>query len=155
MEQPILGRIEQLTFNPHNQKIPVDSGHDKHQDEINRELFKNFDETSKAVNHNFRTLSAAIAALGTVLIGNGLTTFEEIDELTEIATQVIDEKSDSGADKAVELTNVDRDELRKICRPVVEFIQKHYGSPHHRVLIDWNSAVLIQDLAGVGFKTPD
>ncbi len=49
----------------------------------------------------------------------------------------------------------EREELRRVCRPVVEFIQKHYGSPHHSILIDWNSAVLIEDLKGVGFKTPD
>lgn len=46
-------------------------------------------------------------------------------------------------------------EFEKVCRPVVEFIQKRYGSPHHRVIIDWSSAVLLEDLKGVGFKEPD
>lgn len=47
------------------------------------------------------------------------------------------------------------EELRKVCRPVVEYIQKKYGSPHHRIIIDWSSAVVIQDLRGVGFNPPD
>lgn len=47
------------------------------------------------------------------------------------------------------------EEFEKVCRPVVEFLQKRYGSPHHRVLIDWSSAVLLEDLKGVGFKEPD
>lgn len=46
-------------------------------------------------------------------------------------------------------------EFERVCRPVVEFIKKYYGTPHHRVLIDWSSAVLLQDLKGVGFKVPD
>ena len=152
MEQPILGRIEQLTFNPHNQKIPVDSGHDKHQDEINRELFKNFDETSKAVNHNFRTLSAAIAALGTVLIENGLTTFEEIDELTEIATQVIDEKS--GVDRGnSELSCVDCEEFERLTKPLIDFLQTKCH-PHMSIIVEYDRASLVEVRSAV-FKVPD
>ena len=102
MEQPIIGRIEQLTtyFCPHKKK-PDDSGQDffKRQGEFNDNLLKSlvtleehFDEASKVVDNNFRTLSAAIAAVWTVLIENGLTTPDEFDELTDIAAQVIDEK---------------------------------------------------------------
>lgn len=143
MSQPILGRIEQLTFNPHNQKSPVDSGHDKRQDETNRELFKHFDETSKVVNHNFRTLSAAIAALATVLIENGLTTHEEIGELTEIATQVVDEKS-----------GVDREEFERLVKPLIEFLQTKCH-PHMSVIVEYDRATLVEEQLGMPFKVPD
>ncbi|MBR3746054.1 MAG: hypothetical protein IKP64_00980 [Selenomonadaceae bacterium] len=43
-------------------------------------------------------------------------------------------------------------EFEKVCRPVVEFLQKYHCTPHHRVIIDWSSAVLIQDLKGIPFK---
>lgn len=49
----------------------------------------------------------------------------------------------------------DMEELRELCRPVVEYIQKKYGSPHHRIIIDWSSAIVVQDLRGVGFNPPD
>lgn len=49
----------------------------------------------------------------------------------------------------------EHDEFREICQPVIEYIQKKYGSPHHRVIIDWSSATLVQDLRSVGFKVPD
>lgn len=49
----------------------------------------------------------------------------------------------------------DFDEFKAVCRPVVEYIQKKYGSPHHRVIIDWSSAVVVEDLHGVGFTPPD
>ena len=159
MEQPILGRIEQLTFNPHNfanQESPVDSGRDfsKRQDEINRDLFKRFDETSKVVNHNFRMLNAAIAALGTVLIEKCLTTFEEIDELADIAIQVVDEKSGSGADKAVSLTDVDREEFELLAKPLVEFLQTKCH-PHMSVIVEYDRATLVEDQLGIPFKVPD
>lgn len=47
------------------------------------------------------------------------------------------------------------EEFRKLCAPLVEYIQKKYGSPHHRIIIDWSSAVLIADFLGVGFNPPD
>lgn len=46
-------------------------------------------------------------------------------------------------------------EFKAVCSPVVEYIQKKYGSPHHRVIIDWASAVIVEDLHGVGFNPPD
>ena len=46
-------------------------------------------------------------------------------------------------------------EFERVCRPVVEFLQKQGCGSHIRVLIDWSSAVLLQDLKGVGFKVPD
>ena len=146
MSQPILGRIEQLTFNPHNQKSPVDSGRDKRQDELNRELFKYFDETSKVVNHNFRTLSAAIAALGTVLIENGLTTHEEIGELTEIAAQVVDEKS-----------GVDREEFERLVKPLIEFLQTQHKkcTPYSWIIVRPNGAAFMPESSWFPFKVPD
>lgn len=52
-------------------------------------------------------------------------------------------------------SNDERAEFERVCRPVVEFIQKQGCGAHIRVLIDWSSAVLLQDLRGVGFKVPD
>lgn len=49
----------------------------------------------------------------------------------------------------------ERAEFERVCRPVVEFIQKQGCGSHIRVLIDWSSAVLLQDLRGVPFKVPD
>ena len=98
MEQPIIGRIEQLT---HNQKKPDDSGQDffKRQKELNDNLLKSllalaerFNKAGASIDNNFRTLSASIAAVWTILVEKGLTTPEEFDELTEIAAQTIDEK---------------------------------------------------------------
>ena len=43
-------------------------------------------------------------------------------------------------------------QFERVCRPVVEFIKKYYGTPHHRVLIDWNSAELIQTQKKEDFK---
>ena len=49
----------------------------------------------------------------------------------------------------------ERAEFEKVCRPVIEFLQKQYGTPHHRILIDRYSAVLIQDLKGLHVNAPD
>lgn len=46
----------------------------------------------------------------------------------------------------------ERAEFERVCRPVVEFIQKNYCTPLVRVLIDWNSAELIQTQKKEGFK---
>lgn len=44
------------------------------------------------------------------------------------------------------------EEFERVCRPVVEFIQKNYCTPLVRVLIDWNSAELIQTQKKEDFK---
>ena len=49
----------------------------------------------------------------------------------------------------------EHEELRKICQPVIEYIQRKYGSPHHRVIVDWSSAILTQDLLGVDVNPSD
>jgi len=54
-----------------------------------------------------------------------------------------------------EMRNDEWEEFEKVCRPVVEFLQKRYCTPHHRVIIDWDSAVIVQDIRGIPFKCPD
>lgn len=46
-------------------------------------------------------------------------------------------------------------EFEKVCRPVVEFINKYYGTPHTLVVIDWASAELFEGLKSLPFKVPD
>ena len=47
----------------------------------------------------------------------------------------------------------EREEFEKVCRPVSEYLQKK--SAHHRAIIDWSTAVLVQDLLGSEFKVRD
>ena len=161
MEQPIIGRIEQLTFIPHNQKKPDDSGQDffKRQKELNDNLLKSllalaerFNKAGASIDNNFRTLSASIAAVWTILVEKGLTTPEEFDELTEIAAQTIDEKRGAFMDK--QFTGVDREEFERLVKPLVDFLQTKCH-PHMSVIVEWDRATLVEDRLGVGFKVPD
>lgn len=48
----------------------------------------------------------------------------------------------------------DLDELKELCRPVVEYLQKKYH-PHARIIAEWDRASLVKDLYGVPFQVPD
>lgn len=48
----------------------------------------------------------------------------------------------------------DLDELKELCRPVVEYLQKKYH-PHARIIVEWDRASLVKDLYGVSFQVPD
>ena len=51
-------------------------------------------------------------------------------------------------------SDADIEEFEKLCAPLVEFLQTKYH-PHAHILIDWDRAVLVKDVRGVGFKVPD
>lgn len=53
-----------------------------------------------------------------------------------------------------EPTDRDLDELKELCRPVVEYLQKKYH-PHARIIIEWDRASLTEDLCGIPFQVPD
>ena len=42
--------------------------------------------------------------------------------------------------------------FEKVCRPVVEFIQKHYGASHVKAIISCEYAELVKTQKGVPFK---
>lgn len=46
------------------------------------------------------------------------------------------------------------DELRRICRPVVEYLQKKWH-PHARIIIDWDRVSLYQEELGIPFRVSD
>ena len=54
-----------------------------------------------------------------------------------------------------QLTVEECDEFKKLCAPLVEYIQKKYGSPHHYIIIDWSSAMIVQNLRSADFNPPD
>jgi len=43
-------------------------------------------------------------------------------------------------------------EFEKVCRPVVEYIQKYYGASHVKVIISCEYAELVKMQKGVPFK---
>ena len=46
------------------------------------------------------------------------------------------------------------EKFKVLCAPLVELIQKEYGM-HARIIIEWDSAVLVTDEMGASFKVPD
>lgn len=44
------------------------------------------------------------------------------------------------------------EEFEKICRPVVEYIQKNYGASHVKAIISCEHAELVKSVKGVPFK---
>ena len=48
----------------------------------------------------------------------------------------------------------DVEKLREICRPVIEYLHQK-GCPHDRVIVDWNSAELLEGTFGTGYEVPD
>ena len=50
-----------------------------------------------------------------------------------------------------ELT-VFEDDFKDVCRPVVEYIQKHYGASHVKAIISCEYAELVKTQKGVPFK---
>ncbi len=44
------------------------------------------------------------------------------------------------------------EEFEKVCRPVVEYIQKHYGASHVKAIITCEYAELVKTSKGVPFK---
>ena len=48
----------------------------------------------------------------------------------------------------------DIEELREICRPVIEYLHQQC-CPHDRVIVDWNSAELVEGAVGIGYEVPD
>jgi len=53
-----------------------------------------------------------------------------------------------------ELT-VFEDDFQDVCRPVVEYIQKHYGASHVKAIISCEYAELVKTQKGVPFKFSD
>ena len=43
-------------------------------------------------------------------------------------------------------------DFEKVCRPVVEYIQKHYGASHVKVIITCEYAELVKTQKGLPFK---
>lgn len=133
MSQPIIGRIEQLTFSsvPYNEKKPDDSRRDffERQDEINRDLFKHFDEALKVIDHNFRTLSAQVA---------------ELQALHSATSNAV----------FVETSRIDREEFERLVKPLVDFLQTQCH-PHMSVIVEWDRAALVEDQLSMPFKVPD
>ena len=140
MSQPIIGRIEQLTFSsvPHNQKSPVDSGRDffKRQGEFNADVLKglvnleeHFDEALKVIDHNFRTLNATVAKLQALNSATSNTAF-------------------------VETSRIDREEFERLVKPLVDFLQTKCH-PHMSIIVEWDRATLVEDQLGIPFKVPD
>lgn len=61
----------------------------------------------------------------------------------------------------MDITCFDRDkhdreiaELKELCRPVVEYIQKKWH-PHTRIIIDWDRASIFTEECGIPFQVPD
>lgn len=46
------------------------------------------------------------------------------------------------------------EELRSVCRPVVEYLRKNH-TPYEKVIIDWTSAELLSGELGAGYEVPD
>lgn len=143
MSQPIIGRIEQLTFSsvPHNQKSPDDSRRDffKRQSEFNDNLLKglvtleeHFDEALKVIDHNFRTLSASIAKL-----------------------QALNSATSNAAN--VELSRADREEFERLVKPLVEFLQTQHNkcTPHSWIIVRPDGAAFMSDSSWFPFKVSD
>lgn len=45
-------------------------------------------------------------------------------------------------------------ELRRVCRPVVDYLQKNY-TPYDKIIIDWASAELVSGELGASYEVPD
>ena len=143
MSQPIIGRIEQLTFFsvPFNQKSTDDSRRDffSRQGEFNDNLLKglvtleeHFDEALKVIDHNFRTLNATVAKL-----------------------QALNSATSNTAN--VELSRADREEFERLVKPLVDFLQTQHNkcTPHMSVIVEYDRATLVEDQLGIPFKVPD
>ena len=46
------------------------------------------------------------------------------------------------------------EELRAVCRPVVEYLQKNY-TPFDKIIVDWSSAELLSGELGASYEVPD
>lgn len=143
MSQPIIGRIEQLTFSsvPFNQKSPDDSRRDffKRQGEFNDNLLKglvnleeHFDEALKVIDHNFRTLSAQVAKL-----------------------QALNSATSNTAN--VELSRADHEEFERLVKPLVEFLQTQHNkcTPHSWIIVRPDGAAFMSESSWFPFKVPD
>lgn len=70
---------------------------------------------------------------------------EELDKRDRRLTESLEQCAPTGKEFFQELHKAVADskpiqDLKELCRPVVECIQRKYGSPHHRIIIDWCSA---------------
>ena len=54
----------------------------------------------------------------------------------------------------IEQQQRDIDKFKKVCRPVVEYIQNKH-CPHTQIIIGWASAVLVSEEMGTPFEVPD
>jgi len=50
--------------------------------------------------------------------------------------------------------STDIEKLREVCRPVIDYLQKNY-TPHCKIIIDWNSAEVLEGAFGAGYEVPN
>lgn len=65
---------------------------------------------------------------------------------------MIDKAANLPGEKIWSATDIE--EFEKLCAPLVKFLQTKCH-PHAHILIDWDRAVLVKDVRGVGFEVPD
>ena len=59
-------------------------------------------------------------------------------------------KTKKNSELRVEILN-----FKEVCKPVVDYIQKHYGASHVKVIVTCDHAELVKGQLGVPFKFED